>query len=348
MSAMGIKELALRVNERAGNYRIERLQEHRKEIRGHARMAPGPIFSSRSVHDTYAFHSGGRQELQFNIGTDEGGIRHGVAFSLETSQSLPSLDPLIPKVARFNEYLRSVPTAFDEFRMWHWDTKKGKRSDNRWPTPIVPELAVHNRFIFLGDTQPADSVDVDRVLRDFDQFLDLYLYVESADAVAMDDSQSGNSRPQGFLFRAGHTPYVQSQTSTYTERTLNVRLRHNELQTKIYGILCDEFSPDSVGTELPASFGGEIDFVVESVRGRIFAELKTSGTARACVREAVGQLLDYSYFRETSHPAEIWVIGTGKPTLHDQDYLELMRSTLRIPIYYRCFDETIQVLTPKI
>jgi hypothetical protein len=61
-------------------------------------------------HPDYTFHKGGRTELQFNLGLEGGpegpDFRYGVAFSFEPSQSLPSIEPLIPKVARFNEYVR--------------------------------------------------------------------------------------------------------------------------------------------------------------------------------------------------------------------------------------------------
>lgn len=43
------------------------------------------IGDSRTTFDSYAFHVGGRTELQFNIGLESGDedLRYGVAFSLE-------------------------------------------------------------------------------------------------------------------------------------------------------------------------------------------------------------------------------------------------------------------------
>ncbi|MGH2403364.1 MAG: hypothetical protein ACRDGN_02765, partial [bacterium] len=72
-----------------------------------------PSLAQRAIHPNYAFHVGGRTELQFNIGEEERDgqavVRHGVAFSLELSQSLPSIEPLLPKIARFNDYVRERP-----------------------------------------------------------------------------------------------------------------------------------------------------------------------------------------------------------------------------------------------
>jgi hypothetical protein len=60
-------------------------------------------------------------------------FRHGVAFSLQTTRDLPSIDPLVPKIARFNEYLHIYPEVFAGFEMWNWSD--GRRSANY---PIAP------------------------------------------------------------------------------------------------------------------------------------------------------------------------------------------------------------------
>src|SRR5687768_12680136 len=91
------------------NYDIGGLQQWRADAHG-KRRATTSIFSDRSTHEGFAFHSGGRTELQFNVGPDlrngDTHWRHGVAFSFKRGRSL--LDPSIlrPKVRRFNEWLR--------------------------------------------------------------------------------------------------------------------------------------------------------------------------------------------------------------------------------------------------
>ena len=80
------------------------LQDIRARIRGYGRPPSSNIFTTQTIHDGWAAHYGGRTELQFNIGVEEGGelteLRHGVAFSFQPSQSLPSIDVLVPKVRR--------------------------------------------------------------------------------------------------------------------------------------------------------------------------------------------------------------------------------------------------------
>src|SRR5262245_26262555 len=109
--ALTIQKLVKRINEAAASYAIGGLQKLRAELHG-KRIATTSVFSNRTVFPPwYAFHHGGRTELQFNIGKeDEDGRlwRYGVAFDFASSQALP--DPvatLSPKVDRFNKWLRS-------------------------------------------------------------------------------------------------------------------------------------------------------------------------------------------------------------------------------------------------
>ena len=55
----------------------------------------------------YAFHVGGRDELQFNVGFDEEELRWGVAISLQASQAIPNpVEELSPKLDRLSEFIR--------------------------------------------------------------------------------------------------------------------------------------------------------------------------------------------------------------------------------------------------
>src|SRR4030067_3584132 len=84
---MEIKRIALELNELSRSHPIGHLQELRARLKGKTRTHK--IFVTDFAD--YAFHDGGRHELQFNIGAEEiegrEVFRYGVAFSLETSRS---------------------------------------------------------------------------------------------------------------------------------------------------------------------------------------------------------------------------------------------------------------------
>jgi hypothetical protein len=108
--AISIIAIARDVNARSGGHAIGNLQDIRASLRGFSKRPASEIFTSLTIFDDWAFHHGGRRELQFNIGREwidgREELRHGVAFSLELSQSLPSIDVLIPKIRLFNDYFR--------------------------------------------------------------------------------------------------------------------------------------------------------------------------------------------------------------------------------------------------
>ena len=175
-----IDSLAKQINEAASKYQVGGLQQLRAKLHG-KRARTNKIFHKATVFPNYAFHDGGRTELQFNIGVesrDDGKWwRHGVAFSFERGQSLPDPTVLFPRVDCFNEWVRINGDRLRDFKMWHWDGEKP--SKDRLPGDISRASAKMGAFVFLGDRVAEAHVDVDRILQDFDRLYPLYEYVES-------------------------------------------------------------------------------------------------------------------------------------------------------------------------
>lgn len=227
---MDIAAIAAEINLRAPSRPIGALHTLRAQLKHHKKQLPARLFNDQTIHADYAFHVGGRSELQFNFGSDavEGlpVLRHGVAFSFETSQSLPSIEVLLPKVARFNEFLRVYPDACANCRMWHFD--HGKRSGNYSPSMIPPELCRNEVFVFVGQWSDPHEVDVEKVLDTFDQLLPLYNYVEGdQDSFPSEVTTPSDSAA---AFRPGCTIKMSSTTATLSERSLDIALRHNDVQ----------------------------------------------------------------------------------------------------------------------
>lgn len=179
--AMSLQEIMTAVNERAQRRPIGGLPEWRKAHKRLDRLPSKKLFNASTLHEAYVFHVGGRTELQYNIGQETIGkdqkFRHGIAFSLEASQSLPDVTVLLPKIERFNKYVRVYPDVFEGFQMWHWLKDEG-RSVTHAVRPIPAELAREGVFIFIGKLQPAHAISVDAILDDFDRLLPVYEYVE--------------------------------------------------------------------------------------------------------------------------------------------------------------------------
>jgi hypothetical protein len=162
----------------------------REKLTGKPRRTKSRVFDPRSTTEKYAFHWGGRTELQFHIGLDcyKGTLffRHGVAFSLEPSQSYPDpVDFLRPKVKRFNKYVREAGARFPDMLMWNWYREEypdQERSENYAIQEIPGALVARYYFIFTGKLTSQGSVTADDVLADFDRLLDMYEFVEGGSA----------------------------------------------------------------------------------------------------------------------------------------------------------------------
>jgi len=332
MVAPNLHAIAKELNQRAREHPIGALQNIRSDL-NHRQQTGQDIFrlGSKTVRDDWACHYGGRRELQFNIGLEETGqeLRHGVAFSLEPSRELPNIaEILAPKVQLFNDFMVLCPKLFADMGMWHYD--HGDRSRNYMPGPIPPELVREHVFIFLGKWQHIDRIDYEAVLNDFDLLLPLYEYVESNGAL----QPTLLSPNADFAFHSGCSVKASSATATQVEKQLNVRLRHNDLQTAFHRELVSRFGAENVGTEIPSGVSTSVDIVVRREDAYWFYEIKTSRFPRACLREAVGQLLEYAFWPGAQEAKRLIVVGESPIDKDATEYLCRLKERFSLPIEY--------------
>lgn len=324
----------------AGSYEIANLQRLRARNRGLQRVAR-TIFGTRARADDWAFHLGGREELQFNVGLDNmpdgaRAFRAGVAFSFEPSRSLPDVEILVPKVARFNAWMREHPEAFPHLAMWHW--RRGERSIDYQPGPIPETLIRDHTFVFMGHRQRLPLLDPHIALRTFDTLLPLYEWVEKAAHVSPAPFRQKENQPgpvpetlrleSGRVIDGGR--WIQASTQ---ERTLDIFLRHGEIQQRLQAILLEEGCAEVI-TE--ARLGERyIDVVARYGKELCFYEVKTAATVRGCLREAIGQLLEYSLWPGATRPDRLIVVGEPALDPAAESYLAALNEGFPIPIAYR-------------
>ena len=316
-----IKQIAEEINNRSKNFEIGKLQEQRAKIKNH--RPPGKkIFNNNTIFDEYAFHNGGRKELQYNIGKEnDTDYRHGVAFSLERSQTLP--DPikiLYPKIQRFNEYMRLYYKEYSDMNLWS--------QDKEYKAGIIPDNIVRpESFIFFGKIQKENSFSYDEILNDFDRLLPLYIYVESKIKPEI-------KKVKGLVFLSGHTVKKKATKVTKEKKDLDIDLRHNSIQDRLYKQLVKKYDKESVGTECLTVGGSKIDIVVNLKDEVIYYEIKTALTAKTSIRESLSQLLEYSYWPGGSEASKLVIISEASLDNEADLYLKTLRQKFSIPIYY--------------
>lgn len=322
-----LAQIAEEINKKSEFYEIGNLQNLRKEIGGLSRLPSKKLFDQRTVFEEWGWHYGGRKELQFNIGIEDENLRYGVAFSLDCSQSLPNIDILIPKILLFNEYLSEYSENFSDLRMWHYEKE---RSCDYMPSSIPQELIKEGVFIFFGGKQDKNKPDYSLILATFDRLLPLYLFTEKA---KLSDS-SNKVFMSGFQFKSGCNEKASATTGNLSEKMLNITLRHNDIQFQLYTKLANLYGNDNVGTEIKVN-GVSIDLVVKHGDEYWFYEIKTASTVKACIRQALGQILEYSYWPGHQVAQKIIIVGESVPCAEEKQYLEFLRSSFGIPLEYQ-------------
>ena len=135
--------------------------------------------------------------------------------------------------------------------------------------------------------------------------------------------------------RQGHTPRASETFATLPPERRKIVLRHNQVQTALYERLVAAHGHDRVWTEYPTGTGGFADAVVRlsDDRWQLY-EIKIADTADAVVRQAMGQLLEYSFREGGLEPAGMTVVG--EPPLDDLTarFLQRVRERCSLAIDY--------------
>jgi hypothetical protein len=138
---------------------------------------------------------------------------------------------------------------------------------------------------------------------------------------------------------------VSKRTVTIVQiakKQLRIELRENKLQTALREFLKKKYGASNVRQERPVSSTREnlcrADIVVRRGQARWVYEVKSGCDIRGCVRRALGQLLEYSYWPSNEEATKLIIVGEAENTLSAQNYLNLLRRRFQIPVEYRQFD----------
>ncbi|HEY8159890.1 MAG TPA: hypothetical protein VIF10_14420 [Methylobacter sp.] len=143
-----------------------------------------------------------------------------------------------------------------------------------------------------------------------------------------------------FKFSAGHNEKKIGKVTVSASSSDGIAtLLHNDIQNKLYAKFVAEHGEKCVGTEVPTGQGTSIDLVVKTEKFCWFYEIKTATSAKACIRQAIPQLLEYAYWDCTTHKVDsLIVVGPVPLTDEASKYLEFLRKMFSIPIYYEFYN----------
>lgn len=137
-----------------------------------------------------------------------------------------------------------------------------------------------------------------------------------------------------FVFRSGHKPPTDKKRLEYDRHERDVNNHHNHVQGQLFAKLCEDHGGDNVGTEINTGVGSRVDLVVRDGKKYALYEIKTGPSLQSCVREAIGQLLEYRHVIGHTKVSRLVVVSPHSPDMHIEKYLRFMRTSHSIPIYY--------------
>ena len=194
-------------------------------------------------------------------------------------------------------------------------------------------LDKENLFIFMGRISTPGNWNSREVLTTFDELLPLYEFVESDGSSSLKPHRYGED---SFSFKAGCPTKKSTATGERNPGISNIWLRHNDMQDALHEKLASKYGEDKVGTEIPGGNGVRIDLVVEEKEDAYsFYEIKTAHEPRICIREAIGQLLEYAYWGGSDLELNnLVVVGPNPIDNHARKYLSKLKASFNLPIKY--------------
>ncbi len=340
-----LRVLAQAINVAAAAHpRMSDFQELRRRLHGLPRVKTHEIFSAQTIFDYWAFHSGGRKELQYNIGfEDEEWFRFGVAISLEPSRTLPHPLELRNKVLKWNRYMGKNQRELQDLSSWSWSPHRNPGRSLILPvSPFSEDVIKVRNFLFVGKLIPRDEFDAVAVVFLFNRLLDMYEYVEGNRPLTTEPT----NLQRGFEFRPGCSPKPEDTSVDIKGGRRKIRLFQNKLQQALFNILSTQYGADNVGTENDTGRGSRVDLVVRQNGKHHYYEIKTNLCVRSCIREALSQLLEYSYWPGGFAAESLVIVSENPLTLDARRYIKSLRTRFKLPIFYQCLDIKRGILGP--
>jgi hypothetical protein len=151
------------------------------------------------------------------------------------------------------------------------------------------------------------------------------------------------SRPTPLPFmRDGRRRSEEERTRAAVEGT-TYSPRHVILQNALYDYLCSVH-----GKKLVRYERGFVDLAVESDAGTTYFEIKINISAKGCIREAFGQVLEYAVYPDRRRVNKLIVVGDVGPSPTDVTYLQFLRTEFKLPIFYQQWDPQTRALMREV
>ncbi len=115
-------------------------------------------------------------------------------------------------------------------------------------------------------------------------------------------------------------------------------LRHNIVQAALFKHLEGIHGRENTSGEQSTGIGTSVDVAILEGESYTYYELKTGLSAQSCIREAIGQLMEYSFWPGSRRADKLVVVGEPSYDAEAKAYVKKLRKEFSLPIEYQQFD----------
>lgn len=125
-----------------------------------------------------------------------------------------------------------------------------------------------------------------------------------------------------------------------SERKIEVEYVHDKIRYHLVNYLNQIHGSKRVFPEEKAGYGSnKVDITVNSNGHKILYEIKTANSYRKCIREALGQILEYNFWVNENRADKLIIVTEPMQGLDNaKNYVSHLRKSLGLEIYLQTFD----------
>lgn len=125
---------------------------------------------------------------------------------------------------------------------------------------------------------------------------------------------------------------------------------HDIISNKLVEKLRGTYGKENVYTEHDAGYNGNrVDIIVKDGEKVIFYEIKTYPSLKTNIREAIGQLMEYSFWTSEDKATELVVITQPHGDFDKAKvYFNHLRDKFKLPLYYQSYNKETDILSEKV
>lgn len=203
------------------------------------------------------------------------------------------------------------------------------------------DLTVNDPYYELASNHPINSLSRYNFSHFKDEF-EINLKNESLESFSFNpDEENENS---------DETEGVEKTQHKREPKTIEITYLHKAISRQLTKVLKGIYGHLNVKAEHPSGIGAnKVDVVVNSENeGLIFYEIKTYNSVKSSIREAIGQLFEYSFWPYVDNAKQLVIITQKHNDLKEvKSYFKHLRDKLGIQIYYQWFDIENNELSEK-